>query len=255
MGKKLEADDLSGFGKMIAKRMDERSINMFEVVMDERVASSPGSMSRYLRLQRKPPERIIAGIIEVLGFSEEEGIQLRKLAEAGARPGPRPGVPFSSRLIHRRFADYDLNALLVLIRSLGWYCELNDSEDEYAYDLKVAEAEGLAEFVLVNFPNPQRAQPDVLLRGAGGMFGAYPGTRVTLFYEGVAGALGAYQKSDRRVRQLQLEVSDAEATDLWLREASGGKGRIVHGGNLIQVLAEYLEPTKAVRDYLEAEGR
>ena len=252
MGKKLEISELSDFGKMIAERMEARSMSMFDLVRES--GSSPASMSRFLRLQRKPPPRIMDGIITALEFSEQEATVLRRLAQADAPTKHRLSSTGFSRMAHRRFADYDLNALMHLIQSLGWHCELSEMEHDYAYDLKVSEAEGLDQFVAINFPNPRRAQPEALRAGAGAMSGAHQGLQVTLYYEGVAGGLAAFEtlvwKSDRQLI-INESLGGAASTDAWLSAASCGKGRIIHGGNVIRVLAEYLHPTEKVTAYLQ----
>ena len=252
MGKNIEINSLTQFGQMVARKLDREGIHLFEFA--ERVGSDSASMSRYLRLRRRPPSDLIDKIIDVLGFSERQGKKLHLLARRGDPASKRPALHASqSRLylaMRRRFADYDLRALLSLIENLGWYCETNEDEDEYAYDLKVAESKGCESFVAVNFPNPHRVDPAVLLRGAGAMSGAYPDLQVTLYYEGVAGGLAAF-KSEQSGRELPLEDPPTESTDRWLRQTSKGKGRVIHGGNVIQVLAEYLEPTDSVKDYLK----
>lgn len=252
MGKNIEINSLTQFGQMVARKLNKEGIQLFEFA--EKLGSDSASMSRYLRLKRQPSRDLVDRIIDVLGFSERQGKKLHLLAQRGDPGSKRPAMHASqSRLylaMRRRFADYDLRALLSLIENLGWYCETNEDEDEYAYDLKVAESRGCKSFVALNFPNPYRVDPAVLLRGAGAMSGAYPDLQVTLYYEGVAGGLAAF-KSEQSGRELPLEDPPTESTDRWLRQASNDKGRIVHGGNVIQVLAKYLEPTDLVKDYLE----
>jgi transcriptional regulator with XRE-family HTH domain len=254
MGNIIKNDNLTLFGKMIAEALDERGWKLQELA--EKVGSNPASMSRFMRLKRRPPARILDRLIEVFAFNEAQAAKLRKLAQQGLKLPERMssgGIPFSFRAM-RRFADYDLRALITLVRSLGWYLELNEEDDDYAFDIKVAEADGLESFVAINLPNPRRMKPEVLLKGAKAMAGVYEGVKVTLFYEGVAGALAAHSRVSRQ-SELPLEDEQIEDLDSWLKSESRGKGRIVHGGNLIQVLAEYLDTTEAVQKYLQAHHR
>ncbi|MFP4261642.1 MAG: helix-turn-helix domain-containing protein [Opitutales bacterium] len=257
MGKNIETKNLTQFGNLIAGELEKREIKLSELA--DAIGSDPASMSRFLHFKRRPPKEIIDKIGSYFGLSEAERRHLHRLAENGGNLGLRSSATgFQPRIRHRtarRFAEYDLSALMKVVAGQSWHCEVCKEDDPFSYDVKVAASEDSEKFVAVNFPDPRNPEPDYLLRKTQAMQGIYAGLEASLFYEGVAGALAAYQRGNQDVRQLQLEASDAESTDAWLREASGGKGRIVHGGNLIQVLAKYLEPTQAVREYLKEEGR
>lgn len=250
MGKSIDIEKLGEFGKMIAEKLDQQGMNMNE--LSDRIGSNPASMSRFLRLSRQPPPRIIDRIIDELKFSKTEAEELKKLAQTGSVARVRSSISTDSRMLAMRFGEYDLGALMCLIQSMGWHCELSGERDEYAYDMKVAEVEGQKKFVAINFPNPRRTNPETLRRGAGAMAGAHQGLRVTVYYEGVAGGLAAFEKNNPS-NQLALDDLTESASDDWLKKASDDKGRIAHGGNLIRTLAEYLKPTDAVEAYLKAQ--
>ncbi|TVP81752.1 MAG: XRE family transcriptional regulator [Puniceicoccaceae bacterium] len=258
MGKNIETKNLTQFGNLIAGELEKREMKLSELA--DAIGSDPASMSRFLHFKRRPPGEIIDKMVSFFGLSGAEGCHLHRLAENGGDLGLRSSATgFQPRIRYRtarRFAEYDLNALMKVVAGQGWHCEVCKEDDPFSYDVKVAASEDSEKFVAVNFPDPRKPEPDYLLRKTQAMQGIYKDLlAASLFYEGVAGSLAAYQKGNQDVRQLQLEASDAESTDAWLQMASGDKGRIVHGGNLVQVLAEYLEPTEAVRDYLKAEGR
>lgn len=254
MGKIIERRNLPRFGSLIADLLEERGMQLNELA--SAIGSDPASMSRFLRLVRVPPKDLIDRIIDTLGLDESEGRRLHRFARSAGSGGlhaPREGLQVRLGFrTARRFADYDFNGLFGLIASLGWFCELGDEEDPYDCDVHVMAESSAAKFVGIQFPDPRQAQSQKLLRAARAMAGAHEGSiEVTLFYEGVAGALLAFQRSEENVQQLLLGDAAPELTDAWLRKETKDKGRIVHGGNLIAVLAEYIEPTQAVRNYLK----
>lgn len=247
MGNIIQKNNLQPFAKIVVGALEYKGWKLKDLA--ENVETDLASMSRYLRLERRPPARIIDRIIEVLNLSAADSERLRKTLHRNliANKSARPSRLRPTYQAVRHFAEYDLYALIKLVQSLGWHVEESVDENEYAYDLKVSEAEGLEDFVLINLPSLRRAKGDTLRKGAAAMAANYEGVKATLYYEGVAGGLAAFQDVEMQ-NEMPLENTEQDA---WLRQATGDKGRIVHGGNLIQVLADYLEPTDSVKDYLE----
>lgn len=246
------SSQLSQFGELIADYLKLRELTLQQFAV--KIELQPATLSRYLRFHRKPPKEVVEQMIKALKLRGQEAERVRDSVRQEIRKRAHRSLQgedrFRNRRLMNKFADYDLRALLRVLLDLGWHVELQDEREDFSCDMKVMVDMDSSEFVAINFPHPERAKPEVLQRGTGAMAGAYPELRVTLFYEGVAGGLG-YYVSPNRSDELPLEADVAESTDAWLSQATEEKGRIVHGGNVVRVLAEYLEPNERVSAYLK----
>ncbi|MFU8849244.1 MAG: helix-turn-helix domain-containing protein [Opitutales bacterium] len=246
--------ELSEFGKFLADELKRQAIKLKDLA--ERLSCEAPAVSRYMG-GRRPPEKVVEEIIVALDLSDSKAERLRELSKQTYQRGGyvssrTAGHPIS--MMHRRsvrqFGGFVLKSIEQQIERFGWETAPCEHDDDLAYDLKIHTPGGAdSDFVLLNLLQRQYGEPERLLRLFRGQLANEPKASQILFFEPFAQCV---QLLDSERSEL-MEATDTVSVDEWLAEETEGKGRLVHGGNWVAVLAEYLKLTPAVKAYLKAQ--
>lgn len=243
---------LSAFGRLLEKELDERGITLTELA--EGLKFSLSALSRYLRMSR-PPSRRVEEIISALNLDAMRAEAVRRSA-MGPRNDVREEAPIYRGLprpSHRRsvrfFGSFLMDQLSEELNALNWVgapCEVNDP---FSYDLKIHGKDTPGEFVLLNLLQPEHRDPHLLLRAVRAQWANEGEAKAVVYLEPFANSV----RLPDSLRDPLLDPDMPSTVDAWLqRESKGfGRGRLAHGGNLFQVLAESLGRNPEVEAYLQ----
>lgn len=243
---------LSEFGDFVANELKRRNMKLKELA--EKLPCEAPAVSRYMG-GRLPPEDVVEAIIAALNLSERKAERLRELSKkvsplGGYASSRTEGHPMA--MMHRRsvrqFGAVTLKSIKEQVVGFGWEASPCPYDDDLAYDLKI-HVPGVAEreFVLLSLLQSQYGESERLLRLFRGQLANDPKATQILFFEPFAQwvTFTPSKKADLS------ETSHTGSVDDWLVRESAGKGRLIHGGNWVAVMAQYLKKTNAVKAYLE----
>jgi transcriptional regulator with XRE-family HTH domain len=236
---------LSEFGTFLERELKARSMTLKELA--EHLPCKVPALSRYLR-GRRPPEDVVEAIVKALKSGKEEAETLRQTVDAPTRPASLATRPQSMRRSVRQFGYFTLQQLSEQLARFGWNALPCEVDDEFSYDLKVSGSDHSQGYVLLNLLQPSHRDPQRLLRAVRAQWVNESDAKRVLYLEPFAGSceLPVDQEGD-----LFSEGEATELMDAWLFRESEELGRVVHGGNMISVLAEELGQNKAVKAYLK----
>lgn len=237
---------LSEFGDFVANELKRQDMKLKQLA--EQLPCEAPAVSRYLG-GRQPPEKVVEAMIVALNLNGRKAEQLRALSnktyQKGEYASSRTAGP-SPSMMHRRsvrqFGVFVLKSIQQQAMRFGWEAVTCKHDDDLAYDLKI-QMPGEAEtgFVLLNLLQSQYGEPERLLRLFRGQLANDPKAKQILYFEPFA------QSGNL------LHSEQADSAEKWFAKETEGKGCLVHGGNWVAVLAEYLKPTAAVEAYLKAQ--
>mgnify|MGYP003765976379 CR=1 FL=1 len=240
---------LNAFGAILQRELSASGETLTSLA--GKVKCSKATLSRYLR-ERRPPEAIVSKIIAKLELSNEIATELRVALEAPEqerrRVSPRPMMRQLNRRSLKRFGEVALRSLAEQTERLGWAHSFCEIDDDFAYDLKVFSPDEPDRYILINLMQRNQSDPRVLLRAVQAQSGIERNARQIIFLEPIL-------SSSELPEELGPDLFDspdskALSVDTWLQRESTGLGRLAHGGNLIQVMAESLKRTEAVDQWL-----
>lgn len=244
--------ELSAFGRLLEKELIERGKTLTEFA--EGLKFSLSALSRYLRMSR-PPSRRVEEIISALNLDAMRAEAVRRAAmgpgsdvrEEGPiyRGFPRP----SHRRSARFFGSFLMDQLGEQLSTLNWVgapCEVNDP---FSYDLKIHGKDTPGKFVLLNLMQSEHRDPHLLLRAVRAQWANEGEAKAVVYLEPFANSV----RLPDSLRDPLLDPDMPPTVDAWLQRESKdfGRGRLAHGGNLFQVLAESLGRNPEVEAYLQ----
>jgi len=238
---------LSPFGQFVQKELEAKDINLTDFARS--LGTPAGTISRYLR-NRRPPDKLVAKMARELGLDEEGEKKMRDLLNASEPSESRPPPPLMRQMARRTirtFGEFTVRRMAEQLPRLGWSRSFCEASDDFSYDLKVYHPDSPEVFVLLNFLGIRNEDPVTLKRFVKGQAGIEDGVTAIAFFEPFAGSI-------RLPEEMAADLFQPEAVhsvDAWLRRETDGLGRLVHGGNMIAVLAEYLQVTDEVSRYLD----
>ena len=240
---------LSAFGSIIEKELGKKSWTLTKLA--KLVDCPTPTLSRYLR-GRRPRGAIVAKIITERGLSSAIATELQATLEAPEqdrrRVPPRPMMRQLHRRSLRQFGEVALRSLAEQTERFGWTHSFCEIDDDFAYDLKVFSPDEPDQYILINLMQRNQSDPRVLLRAVQAQSGIERNARQIIFLEPILSSCELPE--DLGPDLFDSPDSKALSVDAWLQAQSGGLGRLVHGGNLIQVMAESLKRTEAVDQWL-----
>lgn len=245
---------LSEFGDFVAKELKRQDMKLKDLA--EQLSCEAPAVSRYMG-GRQPPEKVVEEMIVALGLSGRKAERFRELSkksypqgEYARSPTKRHSMPMTHRRSVRQFGGFVLQSIQRQVMRFGWEAVACEHDDDFAYGLKL-HLPGDAEqaFVLLNLLQPQYDEPERLLRLFRGQFANDPNAKQILYFEPFARCMEVLH-----TEQMELfKSAGADSLDEWLSAETKGKGRLVHGGNWVAVVAGYLKPTDAVKAYLKSQ--
>jgi predicted transcriptional regulator len=242
---------LSEFGDFVANELKRQDMKLKELA--EQLSCGAPAVSRYLG-GRQPPEKVVEEMIVALNLTDRKAERLRALSKKTYQEGEYASSRTAGHLmsmIHRRsvrqFGGFTLKSVEQQIERFGWETAPCKHDDDLAYDLKIHTPSGAdSDFVLFNLLQPQYGEPERLLRLFRGQLANDPKACQILFFEPFSGCVNSLHSGQGDL----FESSAADSVDQWFAIETEGKGRLVHGGNWVAVLAQYLKKTDAVKAYL-----